>query len=1270
MTQPDGRQSFPGRTDSRWEVRDLLLRPGHLRPSGPGTRAGGATRMVRDASAGVYGALRVFPDRRSRSDAASLLAAGSPVTPALLDLVDHPDLPPSLVTAWSPGSSTKPLSALMERDDLAAMLDEGHRWTPAAALQLLVPLGRTLDDLAQAGFTPVELSPDHLVVNSGSLSLVGLGRHGYLPAHGRMPETQGMSLPTTLLLGDDLPVLGVGLPVQWREVQLRALIRLAGWMACGLPPASWGSVRGLSDLGQYLQYAGFAQMPALRPGRLAEDLATAAEAEEAARARRDIAGSAALLVYEDPAQVAVQESRSAWVASLAGRTWQAEVAEVKADRLFVNLPTGGPQAWRLMVERWDTPEALELRQSGGLSSRLDLRELYRPGQRVAVEVGEPTGQGQGPHRWPKAKGKLVRAVAAAPRPMLRRAAVEINPEPVRLGLLHDHGPAVLALAAFTPSREGTKLATQLSGAGWVLVAPDQLARQVARATAAAPSARVVAAGRLSPAVQAAAGGSHRQLEQVDPHAPTDCPAIAGRPADQLPYLTDQNLDAYHQDVLGGGSGGGQSLRRRTFAAGWTLALGRVDALPAKRRSEVLEMMAACFGANTELLVAVRARQNSPGLRASARSVDRGRTHRLVTALSGVPSSEFRTSLMSALLGTSFEDLFDETDRRLLPVSASLAQVFRPDDPIGPAHLTMEDALRQPQGIRRVALYGRLCTAVPEIAPDRLAESVAGMDDSLVAVLSDVPAPSLQFLAGRLEDPALLAMLQPHLDGPDLDLLGRYTPAMWRLLLDGIRQPEYLGTLGLGWVQVVAQDPGAAVDARVLVQLATYSGLSPKQTVRALLATALDQWETVCERPGLAAAWLADEGTLAVRPVLERFPDAETLLPRFGTGGLRHAAELDLGQQHLLRVGDFAEALELAPRQVLTVLLERDYGADGVEQLDRAASEWCRWQLRRRIASGRSEAEALSWAVGNAVERRDRIMRWAVYGERLDQRIAEQLLGRPAPDREEARAVLDQVGKSRQLLPLLAQLKTPAERSALLVLHRRSERELGDLRVPSQLAQILAEPDPASALDGLVFDDLTVPLQRAARRLQLGPEARRTLVQLAPMAELLSDRALIALVAVATAQGLEAAATTAVLEQSLPEASTAVAGWGPAWLPLLAGRSGRRVLRLLLEQQSGHSAHAAQLTPWLLAAGIDGIALVERFGSDALTLVRETRAHPRHARLLGELLMLPGPSARLYRLITANGLPAACWPRAARLLADGAEDQQVLLDLWCGPETAA
>ncbi|WP_326670311.1 hypothetical protein [Streptomyces sp. NBC_01257] len=1132
---------IPGRSGRIWEPHTVQLRPGHLRSSG--AAAVRATRLVKDEDADAYGALRVFPNRRQRGRAAALLAAGNPVMPALLDIVDHPGLPPALVTAWSPGASSTPLHALRERDDLDTMLAAGHRWSPAEALHTLVPLGRALDDMARAGFTPLELSPDHLVLNSGSLAFVGLGRHGYIPSEGRMPGPQGMSLPSALLLGEDLPPAGGShdTAVRWREVQVRALTRLAGWMACGLPPAAWGPVHGPADLGGYLEAAGFQRVPALRPGQLADTLARAAGQEEEARALRDFAEAEALLVYDDAAQ-----------------------------------------------------------GSGG--GRLD-----------------------------------------------------INPEVLRLGLLHDHGAKVIALAAFEQRRLGTRTATLLSGAGWVLLSPKDFATQVCRAASAAPRARLVVAGRLDPEdqrrIEAVRGG---RAERVNPDDLSGAvPRIAGRPADQLPYLTDRDMDAYSADLLGGV--GGQAMRRRTFAAGWTLALGgAADQLQSRQRGKLLDQMTDCFGTNTELLVAVRARQNAPGMRKQNRLLDEARMRRLVAALSGVPGSVFRDCLMSALLGPAAEDLYDESARRLLPVATRLAAVFDPDRPVGTEDLPMEDALRERAGIRRVGLYGRLCTAVTGVDPARLAAAVASMDDTLVGALCEIPAPSLQFLAGRLEDPELFELLRPLLQGDDLDLLTRYTPQMWRTLLDGLRQPEHLGSLGLGWVQIAVQDTAGDVDARVLLRIAADAGVPGPDAVRALLGTGPEHWPTVCAHPVLAARWLAEQGDLDLAEIVAAFPDPEAALAEIGTDGLRHAHELGLDQQAMSVLGGYARALAHPLDEVLVAFQERGYESGQAAPFATAAAvEWSRMQ--------RDRGKALGWIVGNVVERPRRIRDWAVDGTGLTRRVTEAVLGeREAGD---AASVPDTLRSAPALLPLLAGLGTPRQRAALLALYAEEPQAVLDPRARRELPMVLAAPDPAAALRVLLREGLGVIAQQFADRLRLSPEQRRSLAGLAPLTEVLAPPSLEAVLTVGVRFGPRVAVSAAVVEQRLPGVADSLTVWGPRWLPLLAGAAGQRVLRLLVEQREQHGGQSGRLSPWLLAAGEDGLALVERFGSDALGLVLATDAPPADARLLGELLMLPGPAPVLHRLITGYGLPPATWSRAAALLARGEPEERVLLRLW-------
>ncbi|MFF4060232.1 hypothetical protein ACFYZ8_31895 [Streptomyces sp. NPDC001668] len=1136
-----------GRSERLWEPHTLQVRQGHLRSADAAEIR--ATRLVKDRAADVYGALRLFANRTQRGLASALLAAGNPVTPPLLDVVDQPGLPPGLITAWAPGDPFVPARRLQECDDLDALLTKGSRWTPAEALRTLVPLGRALDDMANKGFVPIELSPDHLVVNSDSVVLVGIGRHCYIPREGALPGPQGMSLPSALLLGSDVPSAATGQEarVRWREIQVRALTRLAGWMSCGLAPGAWGAVAGPSDLRAYLKAAGFQHVPELRPGQLADTLARAAADEEQARARADIADTQVLLVYDHAAQ-------------------------------------------------------------------------FRGGS-----------------------------------PLM------INPEALRLGLLHDHGPKVLALAAFESRRQGARVATLLSGAGWVLVRPTELVDRVRSALSSAPRARVVIVGRMSAAdLRRIEQSWDGRVERVDPEdLSLAVPRIAGRPADQLPYLTDPALAQYSADLLEDPNvpaarrrPTGQAIRRRTFAGGWTLRLGDPERMNARERGNLLDRMADCFGTNTELLVAVRSLQNKRGMWRQNRLLDEPGMRRLVTALSGVPRSVFRDCLMSALLGPAADDLYEEAAHRLLPVAVRLTEVFDPHREIGADGLTMDDALRELAGIRRVGLHGRLCTAVPTVHPARLASAIAGMDDTLVSLLSRIPAPSLQFLTGRMEDPGLLDLLRPHLHGDDLDLLARYTPQMWRLLLDGLRQPEHLGVLGLGWAQVVAQDPPGAVDARVLLRIAAGAGSTGPAVVRTLLGTAPGDWPLVCAHPALAASWLGEQGDLEIAGVVAGFPDTETALARYGTDGLRNALELGLNQRAMSLIKDYADNIGHTTQAVLAAFQERGYERpEDTEPLGtEAAVAWSRWQLAR--------GNELDWVLGNVISRPGRIREWAVEGPHLEDRVVTAVLGsRAASDRA---AVL---AADPNLLPLLADLRSAEQRASLLELYEVDPEGVLDPRARRELPLVLASADSSYALRTLLSEGLGVAAQQFADQYQLSPERRRLLAELTPLTERLAASSLQSLLDVGGRFGPRAAVTAAVVEQNLPGTAAVIAVWGPRWLPLLAGGSGESVLRLLVAHREKHGARAGRLTPWLLAAGEDGLSLVGNFGSKALDLVLATDASPTEARMLGELLTLPGSAQTMYRLVTDWGLPAAVWLEAARRLALGEQAERVLLHLW-------
>ncbi|MFH9043494.1 hypothetical protein ACH4FA_29640 [Streptomyces sp. NPDC017966] len=143
-----------------------------------------------------------------------------------------------------------------------------------------------------------------------------------------------------------------------------------------------------------------------------------------------------------------------------------------------------------------------------------------------------------------------------------------------------------------------------------------------------------------------------------------------------------------------------------------------------------------------------------------------------------------------------------------------------------------------------------------------------------------------------------------------------------------------------------------------------------------------------------------------------------------------------------------------------------------------------------------------------------------------------------------------------LLPLPATLSNPEQRAALLRLYAAEPKATLDPRARRELPLILHAADPAQALRTLLRDGLGVVAQQFA-------------------------------------------------ERHLPGSAEAVTVWGPRRLPL-AGGSGPRVLRLLVEQREKHGARAGVLTPWLPAAGAGG-----RAGAERTVRLRRAGPRPRH-----------------------------------------------------------
>ena len=1237
------RPSHQGKSGRVWTVLPLLLHGGHLRPQAGGRYAPARqVSFVHDEHDDTYGALRSFADRRQRFAAIELLAAGSPVTPVLLNIVDDPALPPAIVTAWAAGGSDVMLARLHEADDLAFVLESGLRWTPAQALRTLVPLGRALDALAEKGFVPIELSPDHMIYNGGSIKLASVSRHLYRPDSADIPDVSGMSLPSVLLLGDDHPAPGAPLAV-WRAAQRRALLRLAGWMACGLPPAAWGPVSTPPDFDAYLRHAGFARMPRLTPGELAASLAEAADYEEDADADRWLDQAAAVLFYDDPACSASGESVYDWLATYRRQNLAAVIDEVDASAVKARIDVPGGDLWRVRVPWQATPYADQRRF-------VDLTNHYRRGEPVTIRLRQVVRAAGGQART---EAEIVEGDGLVMRPRAR-SRVEINPESLRLGLLHEHGPGVVAIAVFDPRRTGAR-SSLLSGAGWVLVEPADLPRLAPRLRRLGPQVRRMIAGLPSAALTEALGGA--TAEVVLPFSSAAPPQVSHRPATELPFISDPALEEFRRVSP---EGAGRSFGRRTFAAGWAYAWAH-QGQELTRLTRQITRYADLFAANTELLVRVVTFLGRPGHRSIDPNQIDANLERAAPLLGSIPAQgKFRRDLISALLGTTYEDLYQVVTRRLLPVASRLAEIYDPDLPLGGRR--MDENLYDQVGVRRLGLFGRLATALPDHAAAELADVVSALDDELVIALADIPAPSLQYLVARLRSPEMLGKLRDLISRPDLDLLNRYTPAAWRLLLEGLYQPEHLGPLGLGWALVVGRDPAGSIDARALVRLASQTGHEPSYIVRALLDTPVESWAAVSAQPALARHWLTEFGTLDFAAVLSCYADAERLVERAGPRPLRAAAAAGLDRDDLEHVLAFAASTGVAAEQLINAITVTETDLAELPKLTGpAAVAWISCRL--------SEGDNLGDIILDLLDNPSLLRTWAVDGAGISSRILADVLGtRPEDlrrdlglDADEGRALVRLLAGSPGLIRLSQEVIFPRQRLALLRLAaQRTDWSLVHRSVLDALPELLDEPDPAAVLDQILGEHLTMAQVARARGLGLDRVGRQVLLAMGPLAAELPAEDVAILVNLGFAEGPGFAADAAQVEIRQPGTARLLRRWGARWLTYLAGPDGRQIATLLSRHVPPDPAF---LTSWLLTAGHNGLRALARHGDRLLSLVAETRPPAADVLLIDELLEYDPPHAPLYTLIVAHGLPRETWREAASLLAQGKQAEDVLLHLW-------
>jgi hypothetical protein len=667
-----------------------------------------------------------------------------------------------------------------------------------------------------------------------------------------------------------------------------------------------------------------------------------------------------------------------------------------------------------------------------------------------------------------------------------------------------------------------------------------------------------------------------------------------------------------------------------------------------------------FAGNTELLIQVGTFLRRPGNLKEDPNRLRANLERAATVLGSIPAhGKFRRDLMKALLGTTYEDLYRLVTQRLLPVATELANAYDPNLMLGDQR--MDESLFDQRGVRRLGLFGRLVTALPKRSNTELAGIVSELDDDLVAALADIPAPSLQYLIGRLSSPQLLAHLSQLIASGDLDLLNRYTPAAWRLLLEGLRQVEFLNILGLGWALVVERDRSSDVDARALLRLSAECRHEPRYIVRTLLDTPADSWPAVVAHPELATQWLDRFGTLDFATMLAVYPDAEELAKGIGVGSLRAAAAAGIGRDQLRQLIDFAEAVDITAEDAFAAIVASGRDPSDIPRLTTtAATAW--------IANQLSKGQGLGSVIAEVFDKPSVLRTWAVTGHGLVKRVLADVLGtRPnelaqlGVGPKDGRELIALLERQPGLVRLCDRVPVPRQRLGLLMLAaERPDSTLVHPLIIDALPDLLDQPNPGRTADIILDEDISLAQVVRADKLRLDRRGRRMLRLLGPLATSLSTTVVRTLLGLGHVNGPGFLLAAAQVEVQRPGTARILEQWGPDWLPVLAGTRGRAVATVLAEHRAKDPRWT---TKWLLMAGHNGMLTLAQHGERFLAFLAEISPPVGDVLLINELLSLPAPHAVLYRIVIDYGLPKQTWSMVAEWLSRGDQADDILLRLW-------
>lgn len=1215
--------AYLGRNGGIWrKVRDITA-PGHGKPGGVS-----AVSIVTDDVR--TGALRRIPHTDDGAVLA-LLATGSGVLPHLMDVVADAEGHTAIVTSWEPGFPNS-------QSDALALLDRGGWLAPSDALRILAPLGGLLDRVADHDIVPLELAPDHLIRNQSTVKLVGFSRHACGPGRGMAPVAGRSPANRRLLEGIDLsPDAGWA---EWRTAQIEVLRRLLAWLTSGIGPhASRPGTTGR----ELMTAAGFTTAVDLQPGNLEDDLTAAAEAEELAAGEKALADAPAIVVHDVAANDLGHDAML--MKRFLGMTVDGTVVGVEPFQLFISFNICGDEWVGVVPSR-----------KAGFGVNVDLREYAWPGLRYRCKFEKIADERERRFEARIVDTSSVKDLSNEP-PLFRFA-----PYAIREGLIAEHGPGVIAIAGIS-TIPGSPRSDRFANSGWLVVNPNKLRDTVNAARTKAAHARIVAAGPsfldkddevdrvLHPLLAPLILGR----ERVSQGEELPVPEIDGRPWLDLPYV--DSIDRFREEVLGGVDD--DDLLARTFPSGWAFALDESafsDAVEHDRDSLAarLARIGATFTDDTDLSITI-GRALADGDNPDSVVATALTAANLLRELP--PQTAVRRAIVRAYLDNAPGIPDDPVERieithAVTPVAGSVATSWNED---------LEATLDVRGGLARIALYGRILRADPTADPDDVFSAVKVLEDGLLPLLRDLAADVQADLVRRAAaDPAVADALVRVANDPDGDLAPTLSAAEWDRLID--MEPDRLEEYGVARCLT-----DTFWDDQAVRKLAAQAGTTARHTMRELRTLDAVGRTTVATHRSLAAEWMRSTGGLDLAPEIISMPDALDILEQVGVESARAMAATGVGLDTVLRLRPVSEAIEVPLSDVVRALSTVGELEVPVPPTVNGPAESLWLRSRLDAVEPRDAAAVLAASLHELDTDPGVVVKWALYGDRLVDRVLETALGADPLRALGLDGTFRAAGAERLMLdpPLASALQrlpdpTTRVRALEIALPLRDPSLAGlDLEV------VVASTQPVDLVTNSIItglDAATVARLTAAGFL---PSRRADIMLLGPLAARLGDESIRALLQISAAGDTRSMLQAAIVEQTRPGTAALLAAYGTQYLAWLAGSSGPRVAGVL-----GVAAARPEFEWWLLNGGADAVDALERHGDRLLQLAIRVRAPVTEVRLLAAVLDAVGDAAGadadadwLAMFAVRNGVQPGYWTTALKAHRRGRSDGAVLARLW-------